>query len=740
MTAPEGEEPRAELTRELGLASFFGIGAGNMLGVPVFVIPGLAAALLGPGAFLSYGLAFVVAMTAALSVSELVTAMPETGGSYHFLDRAMGPMTGTVAGLGTWLISIFKGAFAAFVFGEFLHAVLGLDFRVTVLVLLAALLVLNVRGVRHAGALQTIVVAVILAGLIAFAVSGLFAVTPANYRPFLGEGQALSILPTASLVVFSYVGLVKVTAVAGEVRDPGRTIHRGVLLIMGAVTLAHVAVLGVIVGVLGTGLQADPLTAVLDTAGAVLGPAGTVLLLVTALVAFTSTANTALLFAGRYPYAMAHEALVPPALGKVNRRFLTPHVALLASGGIMLLLAFTLDVETLAEITSSFALLLFVFLHLAVLVLRRSSPQWYRPSFRSPGYPWVQGVGLAGGLVLVASLKPVAQMAILAFIVGGVAWYLAYARGRTRPRGELREVVRRQRVGRALADAEVRVGAERPSALLPMDNPEHARDIFHLASWLLGGRGGFVRAVRVEDVPFQTPLYDVETFPLAMPDALVAEIARDAVDFDLGAEFVEVFAHDPVEALMAASRGGEFSLLLLDWDSAFVRDLGRAGLRRLLHHPSMDVALFRDRGLHVRERVLLAAVRGPYDELEVALASGAVQEGGRVTLLRVLAPDAPDAQEETMAEYHAKLRGILEPATESRIVRAADPAGAVVAEARNHDLLVMRVAREPKVGGAVFGRVVDRVARQTSCSLVLTNQAEPHRRRLFRWLLHRSLG
>lgn len=740
MTAVESATPRRELTRELGLASFFGIGAGNMLGVPVFVIPALAAALLGPGAFLAYGVAFLVALTAALSVSELVTAMPETGGSYHFLDRALGPMTGTVAGLGTWLISIFKGAFAAFVFGEFLHRALGLDFRVAVLILLLALLALNLRGVRHAGAIQIVIVTVILAGLLAFTMAGLLQADPANLRPLLGSGQAAYILPTASLVVFSYVGLVKVTAVAGEVRDPDRTIHRGVLLIMGVVTLAHVAVLTVLLGVLGNEVRVDPITAILAAAERILGPAGTVLILVTGLVAFISTANTAMLFAGRYPYAMAHESLVPAPLGQVNRRFATPHVALVVSGGVMLLLALILDVETLAEVTSSFALLLFLLLHLAVLVLRRASPRWYRPSFRTPGYPWVQAVGLAGGGALVVTLTPTAQMAILLFIAGGVLWYLAYARRRTRPRGELREVVRRQRVVQALADTADRVETDRPSALLPMDDPEHARDIFHLTAWLLGGRGGFVRAVKVAGVPFQTPLSDVRTLPLALPPALAKEIARDAVEFDLGAEFVVVFAHDPVQGLVAASQRGEFGLLLLDWDSAFVRDLGRADLRRLLHHPSMNVAFFRDRGLHRRERVLLASVRGPYDELEVALAKGAAREGGLVTLLRVLAPDAPDAQEETVGEYHGKLREVLEVATESQIVRSADPAAVIVAEAEHHDLLVLRVAREPKLGGAIFGRHVDRIVRHTACSLVLTNQAEPHRRRLFRWLLHRSLG
>lgn len=736
--AGPGPEPKRELSKELGLLSVFSIATGTMIGAGLFVLPGFAVAAVGSAALLAFLLASLVAFATGLSASELATAMPKAGGTYHFLDRALGPTAGSVAGLGTWSLSILKGAFAAVAFALYLRLLWQVPLIPVALLLALLLLIVNVVGVQHTGAFQSVVVILVLVGTGAFAAFGLtrlgFDLPPGGLP---GADPSL-VVATAGLVLFGYVGIIKATAVSEEVRNPARNLPWGILLSLLVVTVLYLVVVALEVAVPVAELHS--VTAVVDVADVLLGDLGAVLLAAVGILALASMANASILAAARYGYAMAHDRHLPVAFGRVSSRFATPHVSILATGVPLLLLVALVDVLVLAELTSVFAILLFFLYNAAVIVMRRSSPDWYAPSFRSPGYPWVQVLGMAGAAVLLVFMGWLERIVALAFVAGGVGWYLLYSRSRTDPRGELREVVRRQRVDRALADAADRVEAERPSALLPMDDPEHARDIFHLASWLLGGRGGFVRAVKVESIPFQTPLHAMETFPLALPEALTAEIARDAVEFDLGAEFVVVYAHDPVQGLLAASRGGEFSLLLLDWDSTFVGDLGRTGLRRLFHHPSMHVALFRDRGLHVRERVLLASVRGPYDELEVALASGAALEGGQVTLLRVLAPDAPAAQEETVEEYHAKLQGILEPATQSRVVRSSDPTGVVAAEARDHDLLVMRVAREPKLRGAVFGRVVDEVARRTSCSLVLTNQAEPHRRRLFRWLLHRSLG
>ena len=110
-----------ELQRSLGLSAVFTVSLGAMIGSGIFVLPGLAAEVAGPAAVLAYLIAGVVVVPAAVSQSELATAMPRAGGAYFFIDRAMGPLVGTVAGFGVWFALVFKSAFALVGLGGYLR-------------------------------------------------------------------------------------------------------------------------------------------------------------------------------------------------------------------------------------------------------------------------------------------------------------------------------------------------------------------------------------------------------------------------------------------------------------------------------------------------------------------------------------------------------------------------------------------------------------------------------------------
>lgn len=101
-----------KLDRELGLFAVFSISSGAMIGSGIFVLPGLAATIGGPAIFMAYLVAGLLVVPAALSKAEMSTAMPESGGTYVFLDRSLGPLAGNLTGLGTWFSLLLKSAFA----------------------------------------------------------------------------------------------------------------------------------------------------------------------------------------------------------------------------------------------------------------------------------------------------------------------------------------------------------------------------------------------------------------------------------------------------------------------------------------------------------------------------------------------------------------------------------------------------------------------------------------------------
>ncbi len=105
-------ESGLELKRDLGLYAVFTISLGAMVGSGIFVLPGLGFEIAGPAIVLSYLLAGLAVLPAVFSSSEMATAMPNAGGTYLYVDRAMGPLMGTIAGFGVWFVLIFKAGFA----------------------------------------------------------------------------------------------------------------------------------------------------------------------------------------------------------------------------------------------------------------------------------------------------------------------------------------------------------------------------------------------------------------------------------------------------------------------------------------------------------------------------------------------------------------------------------------------------------------------------------------------------
>jgi APA family basic amino acid/polyamine antiporter len=165
-----------ELERDLGLYATVTISIGAMIGSGIFVLPGKATGIAGPAAILAYLLAGVLVLPAALSKAEMATAMPEAGGTYLYIDRAMGPLPGTVAGIGAWFSLVFKSAFALVGLGAYLLVFIELGSgakTVVALGLAVALLVVNVIGVKQSGSLQAAIVTLVLLSLIGFIAGGL---------------------------------------------------------------------------------------------------------------------------------------------------------------------------------------------------------------------------------------------------------------------------------------------------------------------------------------------------------------------------------------------------------------------------------------------------------------------------------------------------------------------------------------------------------------------------------------
>jgi amino acid transporter len=158
-----------------------------------------------------------------------------------------------------------------------------------------------------------------------------------------------------------------------------------------------------------------------------LGLPGAIAILFAGLLATFSSANASILSASRAVYALSRDALLPRKASEVNLRYGTPHVALLAAGGPILVLVSTGQVELLAEVASFLHLVMYGLICVAMLSLRRRSPSWYDPSFRVPGHPVVPALGALASFALIAFMNLASIGIGVAVMIASYVWYRYYA-------------------------------------------------------------------------------------------------------------------------------------------------------------------------------------------------------------------------------------------------------------------------------------------------------------------------
>lgn len=670
------------LERDLGLFSVLAISIGAMIGSGIFILPAVAVEYAGPAVVLAYVLAGLVVLPAALSKAEMATAMPESGGTYLFIERGMGPLLGTIAGIGTWFALSFKGGLA--LVGGVPYILYQFDVPPSIatplaLALAAILVLVNLLGAKQTGRVQVAIVAVMLVALGWFAIGGTPSVRTVNYDGFFDSGAG-GILAATGLVFVSYAGVTKVASVAEEIEDPGRNIPLGILGSLGFATVLYALVVFVMLGVTEGSAIADSSVPMAVAAEAALGPAGVIAVVVAALLALVSTANAGVLSSSRYPFAMSRDDLVPPSLGEINERFNTPSTSILLTGAVLLLLIAFVPLESIAKLASAFQILVFVLINVAVVAFRRGAME-YEPEFESPLYPWMQGFGVIGGLVLLTQMGTVPLVGALLITAGSVTWYLLYARGRVDREGAAVDAVRRELGRQALDRTREAVtptgsGFEALVAVPEDMDPSYERTLVDVAADLAAPQHGGVLVVRFDEVADQVPLAAAEEQSPA--DVEFEERTDDiAAELDVPVRVNEVVSHDTRHALANYVESAGVDVLVVEHEPRGLRErLFSSDVNWVLDHTDCDAVLVDDAapdsggsdgwvgapadvGLGEVNVVSVLTDEGPYDPAKVAVADAvATAHGAEVRFEYTVDGFASEEQRRVIDDYHEEIAGL----------------------------------------------------------------------------------
>ena len=434
---------KIQLERSLNLIGVIIISLAAMIGSGLFVLPSFAAAVMGPGIWLAFLLAGLVVLPGAISKSELASTMPESGGSYVYIERTFGPLLGTISGLGLWASFLLKSAFALVGFSAYMYAVTtyfdtSMDTMTVAMAALVLITILNIFGIKKVKSFQTPILAITTILLLIICVIQLFDPNTDFSRPIDGAVNVTNddpqlLVEAAALVFVAFAGIIKVGAIGGEVKNPQKNLPYGILWSLLLVTILYCAVTFIMMASVdgtwwlnedGT-TREDPVYAFVD---AVTDTRVGIAIAFLAILTMISGALSGVLASSRFLFAMARDNLLPQSLEDVNIRYETPHWAIIIKGLTMAVCLVVLPVKDVAKLASGFQIMVFMMINLCLIVLRSAvaSHDWYNPTFKSPFYPWLQIWGIFAGGVLVYMMGSKAIIGGFGAVVIGLATYSIY--------------------------------------------------------------------------------------------------------------------------------------------------------------------------------------------------------------------------------------------------------------------------------------------------------------------------
>lgn len=737
------DNSKIRLARDLGFGAALSVGVGTMIGAGIFVLPGIVAGKAGPAVLLSFAICGLVSVLIALCMAELSTGMPYAGGGYLFMVRAFGPLIGTIMGWSLWLSLVFASAFYMTGFGYYVSD--ALDTSPTMIALAVTLLLglLNFIGAKKTGRTQTIIVGMLLFVLVTFVVRAIFAVEPEKLRPFVPPEIGFSgVLITLPILFITFMGFAEISAISEEIRNPKRNLP---LALVGSVVIVTVIYCAVVFCMLGLRQYNDPgmanETVLMDLARQLMGQGGYILVLIGGILATVSSANASVLAASRVSFAMGRDQLMPDWLNQIHSRFRTPYRSIAMTGGLtmLLLVLFGRHLELLAEVAGFLSLVLYSLIALACIIMRYAKLDWYKPSFRIPGYPLVPILGLLGCIFVIINTSRISLIIGNMIIASSFIWYLIFLRKRTQLVGASNILWQNKVIKPLVVRAKEYLALRReeaPLILVPLANPDTQYSLLMLSTALAKRRRAHLQLIHVVSVPAQTPLeagrieYEKRRWE---KKTLLDTASYHASEKGVQARATAIVAYSVSSAILSVADVEQPDFIIMGWRGEVqMSRTYRTDVASVLKIAKGNVLVLKDRGLHDIRRILVPVSGGLHAKLGLKLAHELAAEwNASITALNVQVGRGPSA---ARSEFDRESIRLFQNEAEDFVRDTLNAAGvkaevcvvvntnivrAIVQNAEEHDLVVMGASDEWALRRWLFGSIPDKVANQVQVSVLM---------------------
>ena len=722
-----------KLSRTLTLPAMIAISIAGMLG-GIFVLPGIAAAKTGSSVWLAFLLAAICILPAVLSKSELATAMPTTGGAYVYIERALGPLMGTISGIGLWISLLLKSSFALVGLSAYFLVIINIPIiyvKYISLSFLALIMLLNIFGVKKVGKVQLIIVSLSLLSLILLLIIGIPSIDKQLLSPFIANGN-MGLASTIAFVFVAYAGVTKIAAIAGEVKNPSKNIPKAMIFSLLLISTIYIAISYMLVGnipidQLGTDIK--PIhTLALVIGGEWLGYG----IAIIGVITLISLANSGVLASSRFPFAMAIDKLLPDNLARVHQKYLTPINTILITCIVMALVILFLDVEKIAKLASAFKVSMFILVNLCVIILRETAVQWYKPSYKSPLYPYMQIFGIISGLILLFYLGMMPLIAILVIALIGITIYYFYGAKSSRTGvlkryghipalyllGKNKKYTNLKRIKddsvNKVVDASINKDA---GVIVPLLGNETSPSILIELGASLNNKKG-LQVLNINEVPDQTALeaFENNTPKLKALNRLTNKISHN---IDRPINFESIVTHKLTETIQALSDVSNINWLVLGWNGRAQNGIFfNNPLGWIVSHINSNFGLFKCSGLQKFENILLALRPDSIDAKKLIKTTDIITKHYNTSFVMLhVMREGTTVDELNKIKLNAKEKlkgtnGVV------KIVVSNHPIDTVSTLTADFDLLILGTPRKDTLRTMLFGTGKDKFAVKATCSVL----------------------
>jgi amino acid transporter/nucleotide-binding universal stress UspA family protein len=737
------------------------VGVAAMIGAGIFVLTGIAAGKAGPALIVAFALNGVVTLLTAMIYAELGSAIPEAGGGYLWVRQGLPGSNAFFAGWMSWFAHAVAGSLYALGFAAYLVETLnlvglidveagiqiaGVGISITILekfvaVLIALLFIyINYKGASETGMAGNIVTLGKIAIIGVFVVSGIAAILGDPQRmqsfvPFAPEGLG-GVFGAMGLTYIAYEGYEVIVQTGEEVKDPRRNVPKAVFLALLIVVPLYILVGFVCIGAVQAP-DGSPSYLWLGQAGE-LGllraaeqfmPLGAILLLAGALFSTTSALNATTYSSTRVSFAMGRDRNLPDMFGAVHPETRTPYLALLLSGALIIGMAvFIPGIDDVAAAANIMFILLFMQVNVAVITIRRKYGDKLAYGYLTPFFPYVPIIAIVLQLALAVKLfdvSPIAWYVTAGWLAAGYLIYYFYASRRERE----------EEITPVLVEERLKVDRERFSVLVPVANPETARNLLSLAKSILETEPGDLILLHVITVPDQLPVSVGRDF---VDDArpLMDETARMAEEMGMTPNMLLRVGHRPADAIIDTVEEHDCNFVVMGWQgrSTDPRTVVGSNIDHIVKESNANVVVARGDVDVPAERILVPIQHPRHGHLMAGLAAPmASEDEAYIELMHVVSEEmTPQERAERAAELRDSLTELdVEPtgATQNgrskrrfRIrIETGEVVDKLIERSKDFDLVMMGASRESWVRRKVWGDKTARVADQIDVPLMLVN-------------------